>query len=332
MAETLMELVDLKTYFDNEDGLLRAVDGVSFEIEKGETLGLVGESGCGKSVTALSTIRLIPQPRGYIAEGEINYHRNGEVIDISKLKRHGKKMRSLRGNDIAIIFQEPMTSLNPVYTIGEQITEGIFIHQDADKKSALNRAVEMLKKVGISAPESRIHSYPHELSGGQRQRAMIAIALACDPNFLIADEPTTALDVTIEAQILELMRDLQSEFGMSILFITHDLGVIGEMAERMVVMYTGKVVETGDTDEVFKEPLHPYTQGLMSSIPRIGSKERLIPIKGSVPNILTLDQDQCYFASRCPEVMDICYEKEPPVFGEERNTKCWLYDTKEEAV
>ncbi|MFP4015684.1 MAG: ABC transporter ATP-binding protein [Halanaerobiales bacterium] len=335
MNDLLLEVKGLKTYFDNEDGLLKAVDDVSFYVNEGETLGVVGESGCGKSVTSLSVMQLVPQPRGRIAGGEINYYKDkNNPIDITKLKPHGKEMRNIRGNDMAMIFQEPMTSLNPVYTIGEQIIEGVLIHTDKSKNQARERAIEMLELVGISAPATRVDAYPHELSGGQRQRAMIAIALACDPSFLIADEPTTALDVTIEAQILKLMRDLQDEFGMSIMFITHDLGVIGEMADRVIVMYTGNIVEKAETKQLYKDPQHPYTKGLLKSVPRIGRKERLVPIEGSVPNLLTLDEDQCYFASRCPQVMDKCLEKEPPTITTEegRDVKCWLFSEKEAAI
>ena len=331
---TLVEVKGLKTYFDTEEGLIRAVDDVSFEVKKGETLGVVGESGCGKSVTSLSIMQLVPQPRGRIEAGEINYYKDGKTINITSLKPHGRRMRNIRGNDMAMIFQEPMTSLNPVYTIGQQIMEGVLIHTDRNKKSARDRAIEMLDLVGISAPETRVDAYPHELSGGQRQRAMIAIALSCDPSFLIADEPTTALDVTIEAQILQLMRELQDEFEMSIMFITHDLGVIGEMSDRVMVMYTGKVVEKATTKEMFNSPNHPYTQGLMKSIPVIGRKKRLLPIKGSVPNLLTLRENQCYFAGRCPEAMDVCFQEEPPTYTTEegRQVKCWLFKEKEAVI
>lgn len=330
----LMKVENLHTFFSNEDGVIKAVDGVSFDVKPGETLGVVGESGCGKSVTSLSLMQLVPRPRGKIVKGNILYHRKDEsVVDITQLDPNGKKMRSIRGNEIAMIFQEPMTSLNPVYTAGEQIMEAVVLHQNMSKNEAREHSIEMLRKVGISAPEQRIDEYPHELSGGMRQRVMIAMALSCDPRFLIADEPTTALDVTIEAQILKLMRDLQDDFGMSILFITHDLGVIGEMADRVVVMYTGKIVESATTDDIFYNPKHPYTKGLLKSRPVIGRKERLIPIKGSVPNLLSLPPG-CHFVSRCPQAINICNIKEPPelLLDTDHHCKCWLYDKEEGMV
>ncbi len=325
-----MEVKNLKTYFHTEEGLIKAVDDISFDVKKGETLGVVGESGCGKSVTSLSIMQLVPRPRGKIEGGIIKYHKNNsEVVDITSLHPHSKAMRSIRGNEIAMIFQEPMTSLNPVYTIGEQIMEAVRLHQDADKSQARDKAIEMLGRVGISAPSQRVDEYPHQLSGGMRQRAMIAMALSCDPNFLVADEPTTALDVTIEAQILKLMRDLQRDFEMSIMIITHDLGVIGEMADRVIVMYTGKVVERASTDDIFYNPKHPYTRGLLKSIPQIGQKDRLVPIEGTVPNLLYLPQG-CYFAPRCPKAKNICRQEEPPAIkiDEDHFSKCWLYKEK----
>lgn len=332
--EKLIEVENLRTYFYHEEGIAKAVDDISFHIDKGETLGVVGESGCGKSVTSLSIMQLVPQPRGKIEGGKITYYKEGEdPIDITSLEPHGRKIRSIRGNEIAMIFQEPMTSLNPVYTVGEQIMEAVRLHQGADKAQARERAIEMLELVGISAPRQRVDSYPHELSGGMRQRVMIGMALSCDPNMLIADEPTTALDVTIEAQILELMQGLQDDFNMSIMFITHDLEVIGEMSERVIVMYAGKVMERANIDDIFHNNKHPYTRGLLTSIPQIGVKKRLIPIEGSVPNMHNLPTG-CYFAPRCPEAMSICREKEPPTFqiGPEQEAKCWLYEEKEEAL
>ena len=330
----LLEVTNLKTYFYTEEGIIKAVDDISFNVKKGETLGIVGESGCGKSVTSLSILQLVQKPRGRIEDGKIFYYMsNGESVDITSLHPHSNKMRNIRGNEIAMVFQEPMTSLNPVYTIGEQIMEAVRLHQHSNKQQARERAIEMLERVGISAPNQRVDEYPYQLSGGMRQRAMIAMALSCDPNFLIADEPTTALDVTIEAQILKLMQDLQDDLGMSIMIITHDLGVIGEMADRVIVMYTGKIVEKGSTDDIFYNPSHPYTKGLLKSIPQIGRKKRLIPIEGSVPNLLNLHQG-CYFAPRCPQAMNICRKKNPPTLKIDNNhfTKCWLYEKKEEEV
>lgn len=325
--ELLLEVKNLKTYFDNKEGLAKAVDGVDFNIFKGETLGIVGESGCGKSVTSLSIMNLVPQPRGRIESGEILLHQNGEVIDLASLGAHSKKMREIRRNFLGMIFQDPMSSLSPVYTIGSQIIEGIRLKHNIGKQKARDRAIEMVRKVGISPAESRIDDYPYQLSGGMNQRAMIAVALACNPSLLIADEPTTALDVTVESQILELMQDLQDEYGMSIMFITHDLDVIGEISDRVVVMYTGKVVEVGAVEDLFYNPRHPYTQGLLKSIPKIGRKKDLNPISGSVPQIYNLP-DCCHFAPRCPERMDICTSEPPPMFAvnDKQKAKCWLYE------
>lgn len=332
MTDLLLEVIGLKTYFDSMEGTVKAVDDVSFDIKRGETLGVVGESGCGKSVTALSIMQLVPRPKGKIEDGKIYYYNeNGEKIDIAKIKPFSNEIRQFRGGEISMIFQEPMTSLNPVYTIGEQIIEGIIIHQKSKKIQARDKAIEMLKHVGISAPEQRVDEYPYQLSGGMRQRVMIAMALSCNPRLLIADEPTTALDVTVEAQILSLMNNLQKKFNMSIQIITHDLGVVGDMAGRINVMYTGKIVEQGRALDIFNNPRHPYTQGLLKSIPKIGTRERLIPIKGSVPGLNALPIG-CNFAPRCPEVMEICREQEPDVFKfeNEHNCKCWLYELKEE--
>jgi oligopeptide/dipeptide ABC transporter ATP-binding protein len=333
MADRLLEVDGLKTYFHTHEGVVKAVDDVSFHIEKGETLGVVGESGCGKSVSALSVMQLIPPPRGVIEGGTIRYQSESGEVDITSLRPKGQDMRAIRGNEIAMIFQEPMTSLNPVYTVGEQIMEAVRLHQGADDKLARQRAVEMLDRVNIARPDQTVDGYPHQLSGGMRQRIMIAMALSCDPNLLIADEPTTALDVTIEAQILELIDHLQDEFGMSVMFITHDLDVIGEISERVMVMYTGKVVERANTEQLFYNPAHPYTQALLKSIPKIGRHEKLEPITGSVPNLLSLPRG-CYFAPRCPYAMDVCRRKEPPMFKVEEghHAKCWLHEKDAEAT
>jgi oligopeptide/dipeptide ABC transporter ATP-binding protein len=328
--ETILRVSGLRTYFYTEMGLVKAVDGVDFEVERGETIGIVGESGCGKSVTAMSIMRLLQPPRGQIVEGSIEYLQQGNVVDIAKLDPKGQTMRSLRGNEIAMIFQEPMTSLNPIFTIGDQIMEAILLHQVVDKAEARERAIHLLERVGLSSPRKQIDQYPHQISGGMRQRVMIAMALSCNPALLIADEPTTALDVTIEAQILELMRDLQQEFGMSIILITHSLGVVAEMCERIIVMYLGKIVERATTDDLFYTPKHPYTQQLLMSVPVIGLKERLTPIEGSVPPSTTKISG-CPFAPRCPVVMDICHHKMPPIFRFERGQEaaCWLYGEEE---
>jgi oligopeptide transport system ATP-binding protein len=305
MSEKLVEIRNLKTHFYTDDGISPAVDGVNLFIKRGETLGVVGESGCGKSVTSLSVMRLIPNPPGKIVDGEILF----EGRDLLKLSE--SEMRKIRGNDISMIFQEPMTSLNPVYTIGDQIAEAITLHQGLNKKEALNKAVEMLRLVGIPLPDKRVKEYPHQLSGGMRQRVMIAMALSCNPKLLIADEPTTALDVTIQAQILELMKKLKKDLGMAIMLITHDLGVVAEMAERVVVMYAGKVIEEGDVVSIFKHPLHPYTEGLLQSIPRMDSnREKLHVIDGVVPNPLNLPTG-CHFNPRCPYAIDKCRESQP---------------------
>ncbi len=324
---SLIELNDLKTYFYTEDGVVKAVDGVSFSIDKQQTLGVVGESGCGKSVTALSVMGLVPIPPGRIEGGEIIYHRNGGSLDLTQLKPKGQQMRSIRGNEIAMIFQEPMTSLNPVFSIGNQIMEAITLHQDVGKNEARSIAIQMLEEVGIPLPEQRVDEYPHQLSGGMRQRAMIAMALSCNPTMLIADEPTTALDVTIQAQILELMGDLQDEFDTSIMFITHDLGVIAEITNYVVVMYLGKIVESGEVHEIYHNPTMPYTQGLMESIPSLDiDKGRLEPIKGVVPDPYEIPEG-CPFNNRCPHVMDICREKDPPLeeVSAGHRSSCWLH-------
>ena len=323
LSERLLEVRNLKTYFRTEEGLVPAVDGVSFHINRGETLGVVGESGCGKSVTSLSIMRLIPQPPGEIASGEIIFE--GEDL----LKKSEREMRRIRGNDIAMIFQEPMTSLNPVYTVGDQIAEAIELHQGLSRREALAKAVEMLRLVGIPSPEQRVKEYPHQLSGGMRQRVMIAMALSCNPKLLIADEPTTALDVTIQAQILELMKELREKIGMAIMLITHDLGVIAEMAERVVVMYAGKIVEEADVYSLFRRPYHPYTEGLLHSIPRLDQPKgtKLHVIEGVVPNPLNMPTG-CRFHPRCPYATDRCRAEEPVLQEVEpgRFTACWHWD------
>ncbi|MDE0023803.1 MAG: ABC transporter ATP-binding protein, partial [Spirochaetaceae bacterium] len=331
--DTLLTIDGLKTWFDSDEGAVRAVDGVSFAVRRGTTLGVVGESGCGKSMTSLSIMRLVPRPRGRIADGTITYHRDtGTAVEITALDAFGPEMRDIRGNDIAMIFQEPMTSLNPVYTVGDQIMESVRLHQGAAERQARERAVEMLRLVGIPAAEQRIREYPHQLSGGMRQRVMIAIALSCDPSFLIADEPTTALDVTIEAQILELMQSLQQRLGMAIMFITHDLGVIGEMADEVVVMYAGKIVEHAPVLDIFDRPQHPYTQGLLNSRPVIGARRRLAAIEGTVPHLAHLPPG-CSFAARCNQAMEVCEREEPAPFaaGTDHTASCWLAEGGAEA-
>ena len=324
----LIEVNGLKTYFYTEDGVVRAVDGVDFTIEPEKTLGVVGESGCGKSVTALSIMGLVQMPPGKIEEGEILFHQDGKVTDLTKLNPKGREYRSIRGDQIAMIFQEPMTSLNPVYTIGNQIMEAIILHQHLNKKQAREKAIEMLRAVGIPVPEQRVDEYPHQLSGGMRQRAMIAMALSCNPSLLIADEPTTALDVTIQAQVLDLMNDLRKEFKTAIQFITHDLGVIADMADDVVVMYLGRIVEAAEVHELYHNPKHPYTQGLMNSIPSLASKkERLTPIKGVVPDPFDVPAG-CGFEPRCPHAMEICKTKVPPLkeVAPGHKVACWLYE------
>ncbi len=300
MTNTILRVNDLKTWFDTESGVVRAVDGVSFEVEAGRTLGIVGESGCGKSMTAYSILGLVPQPPGRIAGGEIYFE------DRDLLKLSPRQIRAIRGNDIAMIFQEPMTSLNPVFTVGEQIAEAVRLHQGADRKDAWRRAVELLDLVDIPLPEERAGSYPHELSGGMRQRAMIAMAISCDPKLLIADEPTTALDVTIQAQILDVLRRLQEELGMGLMLITHDLGIVAEMAHEVLVMYAGQVVERADVKTLFGNPRHPYTRGLLASVPTMSSgTEELSTIEGTVPDPVGFPAG-CRFAPRCDFAVEAC--------------------------
>jgi oligopeptide/dipeptide ABC transporter ATP-binding protein len=304
-SDPLLEVRDLRTYFVGEDGISRAVDGVGFALPRGRTLCLVGESGCGKSVTALTIMGLVPQPPGRIASGEVLF----DGSDLLKLGRDA--MNDLRGNRVAMIFQEPMTSLNPAFTIGDQITEVILRHRKIGQREARARAIEMLRRVRIPAPEQRIDDYPHRLSGGMRQRAMIAMALALDPQLLIADEPTTALDVTIQAQILELLRELRAEFGMSLLLITHDLGVVAEVADEVAVMYAGRIVERADAATLFRRPGHPYTIGLLASIPKLTVEQDELPVvEGAVPNPLALPAG-CRFHPRCPFADEECRREDP---------------------
>ncbi len=326
--EYLLEVKNLRTHFFTEDGVVPAVDGVDFELKAGETLGIVGESGCGKSVTSISVLGLVPNPPGKIIDGEIIF----EGRDLLKLKE--SEMQDIRGNDIAMIFQEPMTSLNPVFTIGKQISEAIILHQNVSKKEARDRCIEMLELVGIPRAEESIDEYPHQFSGGMRQRAMIAMALSCNPKLLIADEPTTALDVTIQAQIIELMREIKEDMNTAIMLITHDLGVVAEMADHIIVMYAGRVVEEADVLDLFKDPKHPYTVGLMKSKPSLDdNSRRLEVIPGSVPNPLAMPKG-CAFNPRCSHAMDICRERMPNLINLEGNRKvrCWLYETVEEEV
>ncbi|OPA81146.1 dipeptide/oligopeptide/nickel ABC transporter ATP-binding protein [Paenibacillus selenitireducens] len=323
MAKDLVEFRNLKTHFRTTAGTVKAVDDVSFTIREGETLCVVGESGCGKSVTAMSLMRLIEAPTGNIVGGEIWF--GGKDI----LKLNKKEMSQIRGNDISIIFQEPMSSLNPVLTIGEQITEPLILHLLLNRKEARKKAIELINLVGIPRAEEIFHAYPHELSGGMRQRIMIAIALSCNPKLLIADEPTTALDVTIQAQILDLMRDIKQKINTSIMLITHDLGVVAEMADFVVVMYAGKIIEEAPVLELFKDPQHPYTQGLLKAKPIINQEqERLYSIPGQVPNPIELE-DNCHFHDRCQFCMDICKQKQPPLRthgNAKHKTACWLYE------
>jgi oligopeptide/dipeptide ABC transporter ATP-binding protein len=315
----LLEVKNLQTYFYTDDGVATAVDDVSFDVDKGETLGLVGESGCGKSVSALSIMRLIPNPPGKIVGGQV-FFKGKDLLKISD-----KEMQNIRGNDIGMIFQEPMTSLNPVFTCGDQIQEAVMLHQDLNKQDAKAKAIEMLTLVGIPAPEQRYGEYPHQLSGGMRQRIMIAMALSCNPEILIADEPTTALDVTVQAQILELIKKLQNELGMGVIMITHDLGVIAEVCNKVAVMYASKVAEYGSVMDIFYNPKHPYTIGLLSSIPKINKgKERLATIEGSVPAPTNYPKG-CHFATRCKFAIEKCWNEQPPLFqiSEGHVAACW---------
>ncbi|MFF2092541.1 ABC transporter ATP-binding protein [Paenibacillus sp. NPDC058174] len=331
--ERLLEVNDLRVNFKVRGGTVQAVRGVNFHVNKGEAVGIVGESGCGKSVTAQSLMRLVPSPPA-VTTGSILF--NGQDI----LKKTPKQMEDIRGKDMGMIFQDPMTSLNPTLTIGRQITEGLIKHQGVSAAAARARAIEMLKLVGIPNPEARFSQYPHEFSGGMRQRAMIAIALACNPSLLIADEPTTALDVTIQAQILRVMKDLQQQMGTSIILITHDLGVVADVCDRVIVMYAGKVVETGTKWEIFKNPKHPYTKGLLRSVPRLDQKkdEPLIPIYGMPPDLIKPPKG-CSFCARCDEAMKVCVDNDPELLAvdgnESHKSACWMahpYATKAEEV
>ena len=330
-AEPILEVKNLKTHFFTDKGVVQAVKGVSFSLANGETLGIVGESGCGKSVTASSIMQLIKSPPGKIVDGEIIFRRQkrrAETIDIVQLDPKGVEMRSIRGGEISMIFQEPMTSLNPLHTVGRQIAEVVELHQQLSRKEAMKVAIDMLDRVRIADPQDRVNQYPHQLSGGMRQRVMIALALSCNPSILIADEPTTALDVTIQAQIISLMEQLQDDFGSSIIIITHNLGVVSQMADYVAVMYFGRIVEYGTVTDIFREPQHPYTVGLLQSIPVLGRrKEILVPIEGIVPNA-TAEIPGCAFADRCPHVMAKCRSHLPPVTTVEgqHQVACWLHE------
>ena len=321
MARKLLSVRDLKTSFFTHVGEVKAVRGISFDVNEGEVLGIVGESGSGKSVTSLSIMGLLQYP-GRVVDGEILL--NGEdILTYSK-----DQMRKVRGKEIAMIFQDPMTSLNPVYTIGNQVMEMILEHEKMTKREARARAIEMLKLVGIPAAEKRIDSYPHEFSGGMRQRVMIALALSCNPKLLIADEPTTALDVTIQAQILSLIKSLNKQFGMTTMLITHDLGVVATVCDKVAVMYGGLIMEYGTVDEIFYHPRHPYTMGLLGSIPHVdgGEKRRLIPIDGTPPDLINPPKG-CPFSARCKYCMNVCTQEQPPYFAEDKHrTMCWLLD------
>ncbi len=323
MNEPVLEIDNLHTHFFTRDGVVRAVDGVSYKLAKGETLGVVGESGCGKSITALSILRLIPSPPGRIVEGEIRFE-GRNLLDYSE-----REMRALRGNEISMIFQEPMTSLNPVLMIGRQIAETLILHQGMTGRQAQSRAIDMLELVRIPEAARRIKQYPHELSGGMRQRVMIAMALSCNPKVLIADEPTTALDVTVQAQILQLIQELKEKLGTAVVLITHDLGVVAETAQRAVVMYAGRNVEEASVEDLFARPLHPYTRGLMAAIPRLGSatsdrRQRLSEIPGMVPSLRSLPAG-CRFAPRCTFATDRCRAEYPPFEAafSEHQVACW---------
>ena len=318
--DVLLDVRDLRTYFHVMDGTVRAVDGVSYSIKRGQTLGIVGESGCGKSVTALTVMRLLETPPAEIVSGRVWFKRRN-LLSLSE-----SQMRRVRGNEIAMIFQEPMTSLNPVYTVGDQISEGLVVHKGLSKRTAIERAIEGLRQVGINNPERRAKQYPHEMSGGMRQRVMIAMALVCDPDLIIADEPTTALDVTIQAQILDLIRKVQDDTGAALMLITHDLGVVSETVHDVVVMYAGRVVEQGTVNEVLLAPKHPYTEGLLDSIPSKGKRgQRLNVIKGMVANPFRLPTG-CNFAPRCPYAFEPCKAHDPRI--EQANppdVACWRY-------
>lgn len=324
MNKTLIEVRDLKVYFHTDKGIVKSVNGVSFNINEGETIGIVGESGCGKSVTAMSLMKLLPTSK--IEGGEIIFQ--GKDI----LKMNENELMGIRGNEISMIFQEPMTSLNPAFTVGNQIIEGIMLHQDLSKEEAKKKVIDMIKLVEIPRAEEIYNSYPHELSGGMRQRIMIAMALSCNPKLLIADEPTTALDVTIQAQVLDIMKNIKEKLNTSIMMITHDLGVVAEMCDKVIVMYAGKVIEVADVVELFKNPKHPYTIGLLKSKPILGEnkEKRLYSIPGQVPNPIGIP-DSCYFSDRCEEVCDKCRTQIPPLIelNSGHSIACWLYKQEE---
>ncbi|MCH3917311.1 MAG: ABC transporter ATP-binding protein [Spirochaetia bacterium] len=333
--DMILDVEGLQTYFRTDAGVVKAVDGVSFKIHKGETLGLVGESGSGKSVTNLSIMKLIPSPPGKIVGGKVLFtdKTTGKTVDVLKLPE--KELRNIRGNKISMIFQDPMTSLNPFLRISTQMIETIMLHDDSvTKQQARERSVEMLKLVGIPSPEKRIDNYPHQFSGGMRQRVMIAMSLSCDADLLIADEPTTALDVTIQAQILELIQSINAKLGTAVILITHDLGVVAGMCDKVCVMYAGKIVEKASTDDLFEKPCHPYTEGLIASVPRMDTtsrKERLFSIEGQPPNVIDLPPC-CPFHPRCHKVMEICKKAKPSMktIGPGHEVSCWLYASEEE--
>ena len=336
MNETILQVEDLKTYFFVDEGILKALDGVSFSIGKQETLGVIGESGCGKSVTAQSVLRIVPPPGRTVAGKAELYINGGSPENLLQMEAKGEAMRAIRGQEISMIFQEPMTSLSPVHTVGNQIEEAILMHIEVDKIEAREMALNMLDRVGIPNPQERINAYPFQLSGGMRQRVMIAMALSCNPKLLFADEPTTALDVTVQAQILELMKELQAQSGMSVMFITHDLGVIAEIADRVVVMYLGRVVESAPVKELFRNPLHPYTANLLKSIPRVGKQrgQRLQTIRGTVPIPLNLPH-QCPFLPRCDQAIPgVCDRGIPSLetVGNKHTVRCYLHHEKDEVV
>jgi peptide/nickel transport system ATP-binding protein/oligopeptide transport system ATP-binding protein len=328
LDDTLLEIEDLRVHFLLERTVVKAVNGVSLTLKRQSTLGVVGESGCGKSVTAMAIMRLIKSPPGRIVDGKILLHRKGrDTIDLTKVSPNGREIRDIRGDEIAMIFQEPMTSLNPLRTVGNQIAEMVMLHQNVNQRQALERAEEMLGRVHIADPRRRLRDYPHQMSGGMRQRVMIALALSCNPQILIADEPTTALDVTVQAQILDLMRELKADFHSSIMLITHNLGVVSQMADHIAVMYLGKVVEYADVHSLFHDPKHPYTQGLLASVPVLGQKEkRLVPISGMVSSA-SVEIPGCAFADRCPHRMSICTEKTPELreIAPGHVAACWLH-------
>ncbi|TIH18465.1 ABC transporter ATP-binding protein [Marinifilum sp. JC120] len=319
MTAPILKIKNLTTSFATPGGIIKAVDNASLDLGQGETLAIVGESGCGKTVLSLSVMGLIPDPPGRITEGQVIY-RDQDLVQLSE-----QEMQKIRGNHLSMVFQEPMTSLNPVFKIGDQIGETLRLHKGMDKQQAAEAAVDALKLVGIPNPHKRLNNFPHELSGGMRQRVMIAMALICSPEVLIADEPTTALDVTIQSQILRLLDDLKHKMNGSLMLITHDLGVVARVATRVAVMYAGQIVESASISEIFKDPLHPYTQGLLNSVPRLGCRTELIPIPGNVPALLDLPQG-CRFHPRCERAFNLCREQEPQLLSKDgRLVRCWLH-------